>query len=458
MVIRQSPLESHVNIETHIPDWRSQLESDCVDPGDFESTERQLVQTLARFAEMGLDEDECWLLATRRLRRKGAISESLAREWSNRLWKASESTIPSTRSRDRAAFVAVVLALVAALAFRLPELFGVSVEAADGANLFYTRNFAVLVFPFVLAWFSWRRPLPPRTVAVLLLPFLLGAAYLNVYPFRPGGHTELLSSAHTLIALWLFLGTAHAAGAWRDLDRRAAFVRFSGGVFIHYVLIALGGGVFAAITLFLFDMIGMNAKYVVTNWILPCGVAGAVVISVALADVTNRFSASLASALTLVFVPLFTLLLLVFLGALIAAGGGFDAGREVLVGFDILLVLVAGLLLYAVVSRDRLAPPGAFDRLLLLFLVLALVANGLALWAMFERIAGFGFSPNRATGLGMNLVLVVNLVWAAILQARFVTLKSGFDPVMRWQMAYFPVYATWAVFVAVVFPPLFGFV
>jgi len=161
--------------------------------------------------------------------------------------------------------------------------------------------------------------------------------------------------------------------------------------------------------------------------------------------------------LTRVFTPLFAAVLLSFLVTLVATGRGVDQAREVLIGFDALLIIVLGLLLYAVSARDPQAPPGTFDGLQLVLVVAALVADGVALWAIASRIQEFGFTPNRLAGLGLNGVLLVNLTWSAVLYARFLRGQGTFTALERWQTAYLPVYAAWAGLVAVVFPPLFGF-
>ncbi|MCE2541351.1 MAG: DUF4153 domain-containing protein, partial [Acidobacteria bacterium] len=132
-------------------------------------------------------------------------------------------------------------------------------------------------------------------------------------------------------------------------------------------------------------------------------------------------------------------------------GSGINVEREVLIGFDLLLAVVLGLLLYAVSARDPHAPPDAFDALQLLLVVSALVVDGVALAAIAGRISEFGFSPNRVAALGENLVLLVNLAWSAWLYARFLRGRE------RWQTDYLPVYAVWAAFVVVAFPPLFGY-
>ncbi len=88
---------------------------------------------------------------------------------------------------------------------------------------------------------------------------------------------------------------------------------------------------------------------------------------------------------------------------------------------------------------------------------LALVA--LALASIAARISEFGFSPNKAAALGMNLLLLlVNLAWSAWLYARFLRGADSFAALERWQTNYLPAYAIWAACVAATFPPIFGYV
>jgi hypothetical protein len=90
-------------------------------------------------------------------------------------------------------------------------------------------------------------------------------------------------------------------------------------------------------------------------------------------------------------------------------------------------------------------------------LVSALSADAVALWAIVARINEFGFSPNRMAALGMNAILLVNLGWSAVLYVRFLRGRGTFAALERWQTDYLPVHALWAAFVAIAFPPLFGY-
>ncbi|MGE0444091.1 MAG: hypothetical protein AB7P99_02605 [Vicinamibacterales bacterium] len=235
------------------------------------------------------------------------------------------------------------------------------------------------------------------------------------------------------------------------------FVRFSGELAIYFVLIGLGGGVFIAFTAMLFQAIGIDPEPIIENWLVPCGAAGALLVAAWLVEAKQSVIENMAPVLTRLFTPFFTVLLLAFLGTMAWTGNPIDVERDVLIAFDLLLVLVVGLVLYAASARDPEAPSDLFDRLQLVLVVSALVVDILALAAIGSRISEFGLTPNRVAALGENLILLVNLGWTAVLYARFVAGRGAFAALERWQMAYLPVYSVWAAFVVVAFPPLFSF-
>jgi hypothetical protein len=235
------------------------------------------------------------------------------------------------------------------------------------------------------------------------------------------------------------------------------YVRFSGEWFIYYALIAAGGGVLMGITAFIFTAIGLDVEWFLNSWMLPCGAMGAVVIAGWLVEAKQSVIENMAPVLTMLFTPLFTLMLLAFLVTMVWTRSGIKVEREVLIGFDLLLVVVLGLLLYAISARDPQREPGFFDGLQFLLAVCALLVDALALWAIAARISEFGFSPNRVAALGENLILAVNLGWSAVLYAKFILRQTEFAPLERWQTAFLPVYAVWAWVVVVIFPLVFRF-
>ena len=207
----------------------------------------------------------------------------------------------------------------------------------------------------------------------------------------------------------------------------------------------------------MFSAIGMNVEWLAQRWLIPCGAAGAVIIGSWLVEAKQSVIENMAPVLTRLFTPLFTILLLVFLATMAWTGSPIDVERQVLIGFDLLLVLVVGLVLYAASARDHQGAPGLFDGLQLLLVVSALLVDAVALAAIAARISEFGLTPNRVAALGENLILLVNLMGSAWLYGRFVLHRDSFGALERWQVGYLPVYSAWATCVVVVFPPLFGY-
>ena len=447
-------------LEGQIAEWRAYLRRRrAISSPDVEELESHLRDQVKALVDAGLAPDEAFLVAVKRMGSQDALSREFAREHSERLWKQLVLVNGEAGEPGRAGLVetaaAVCAAAAAALAVKAPELFGhTQIGYGDG---FYPRNISLLVLPLLTGYFVWKRRTLDLRCLWLALPFLAAALFMNLFPFKPGGHTEVLAALHLPIALWLAVGVAYAGGRWHSTGGRMDFIRFSGELFIYYVLIALGGGVLTAFTGVMFKAIGLDVEWLAEGWLLPCGAAGAVIIGAWLVEAKQSVIENMAPVLTRLFTPLFTAVLLAFLGTMVWTGSGIDVKREVLIGFDLLLALVLGLLLYAVSARDPKSPPDAFDVLQFVLVVSALVVDLLALAAIGMRISEFGFSPNRVAALGENLVLLVNLGWSAWIYGRFLLGRGSFLALERWQTAYLPVYAVWAGFVAVGFPPLFDY-
>lgn len=447
------------SLEEQISAWRTYLRRhQAIHTPDVEELETHLRDQVAALVDGGLAVDEAFLVAVKRMGNLDALSREFAREHSERLWKqlvvgADTEGRPSRGSRLET-IVIVGLAAAASLAIKLPELFGIHL---DDNEEFYLRNLSFFVLPLLTAYFAWKRRLGTAECLGLLLAFIAAAVFANVYPFGPESHTELLTALHLPIALWLAVGIAYAGGHWRPAGARMNFVRFSGELFIYYVLIALGGGVLTGFTLMMFEAIGFKVEWLAQQWILPCGATAAVLVGAWLVEAKQSVIENMAPVLTRLFTPLFTIVLLAFLVTMAWTGSGIGVEREVLIGFDLLLVLVLGLLLYSVSARDPQAPPGAFDALQLLLVLSALIVDGVALAAIGARIDEFGFSPNRVAALGENLILLVNLAWSAWLYARFLRGRGSFASLEQWQTSYLPIFSVWAALVVILFPVLFGY-
>ncbi|MBP2412459.1 hypothetical protein JOF48_001258 [Arthrobacter stackebrandtii] len=446
---------SHDELEAQIDRWRGYIQrNQAISPVDVDELEDHLREQIAERQASGLDDEEAFLVAIKRLGNLDAVSREFAREHSDRLWK--QLVLLPDGSDGAGAPPWRELAVVLALAVGA----GVAVKVGlaligDGEAL--ARNVGLLTLPFLAGYFAWKRRVSIRVVAALVIPVVVLAATLNLYPFVPGGSTAMLAALHSVVVLWLLVGVAYVGGRWRSGRRRMDFVRFTGEFAIYFTLLALGGAVLIGLTLATLQIIGIDFESVMEEWILPFAVPGAVVVAGWLVEAKQQVVENIAPVLTRVFTPLTAAMLLALLPVLATAGGLVDADRNLLILMNAILVLVLCLLLYSISARDSLAPPGLFDGLQLVLVLAALGVNAVMLTAMLTRIAEFGYSPNRTAALGLNILLLIHLVWAAWLAVAFLRGRRPFAVVERWQTSYLPVYGVWAAVVVLVFPPLFSF-
>ncbi|MEZ3159825.1 permease prefix domain 1-containing protein [Microbacterium sp. BWT-B31] len=446
--------------ESRVAQWRAYVAQRDTIARDVDELEGHLRDQLEGLTASGLSPDEAFLIAVKRLGALDDLAREFAREHSERLWKQLVAPdAAAAASRTRGFWLALGLAFAAAAAVRL----AMSPALQDGQ--FASVNVSVLVLPFLAAYFLVRRRAKLSTVLIVAVPFVAVAAVLNLYPFEAGGMTQPLAAVHAIVALWLVSGIAYLDGDWRRAHARMDFVRFSGEWFVYYVLIALGGGLLAAVTVGVFGAIGIDALPFISEWLLPCGAAGAVVIAAWLVETKQSVIENIAPVLTRVFTPLFTALLLALIAAFALQGVlASDAGsivvfgaRDLLIVFDVVVVVVLALLLYSLSARDPAARPSWFEWLQLVMLASALAVDVLVLVSMIGRIAEYGASANKLASLGLNLILLVNLAGAAWLQTRFVLGRTAFGRLERWQTAFLPAYLGWAGVVVVVFPLVFAY-
>lgn len=448
------------DLEGQIAEWRAYMRRRReLHDTDADELEDHLRSRINELTDAGLGGDEAFLIAVKRMGSLDELSKEFAREHSERLWKqlvlpASPDASAAARSR-RELPVMVVCAAVAALAIKVPAWFGLAMTEDHGG--FYARNAALFALPPLAAYFVWQRRVGRRVIGALALLFILGAVVANAYPLADDSQSTVLTAIHLPIALWLLVGVAYVGGDWRSGRRRMDFIRFTGEWLIYFALLGLGGGVLTAFTAGTFHAIGLDAEGFIQSWLLPCGAVAAVIVSAWLVEAKQSVIENMAPVLTRVFTPLFAATLLAFLVAVIWTDNGINVERDVLIIFDLLLVVVLGLLLYAISARDLPARPDLFDRLQLALVVTALVIDVLVLLAVTGRITEWGFSPNKTAALGENIILLTNLAWSAWLFLGFTRGHKPFARLEHWQTRYVIVYAAWAWTVVLAFPLVFDF-
>src|ERR687891_375709 len=443
-------------LESQIAEWRAYVgKAPAVHGRDLDELEGHLRDQIAELDAAGLTADESFLVGVKRMGDLDTLSREFAREHRGRLWKQLVLRDEDEPARASSGWLeALVFALAAAVATQVARL---AARFPEEEPEWLLRNISLFVLPFLAGYFARRRQLDTRRWVLTATPFVLVALVVNLYPYHASSATELLVALHLPVVLWFAVAYPYMGGTTGSHERRMDFVRFTGEWVIYYVLIALGGGVLLLLTGLILEPIGADLAERVVEWVLPSGAAGAVIVAAWLVESKQHVVVNMAPVLTMLFTPLFAVMLTVAAATYAVSGvaGAFD--RELLGTFDALLVVVLGLVLYAMSAREPSRPAGLMDRVQLLAVASALVLDVMVLGAMVARIGDLGLTPNRAAALALTLVLLVTRAGPAWLSVRFLTGRFAFHRLERWQTSYLPIFALWTATVVVVLPPLFAF-
>ncbi len=466
-------------IERRIDEWRGRLSlAGHLSAERLAELETHLRDSMDELKNRGLDEEEAFIVAIRRVGNLDELAGEFARAGSDGEWRrmALEAGPSGIRERRIDFVIAVMCALLSAALAKLPELFGFAFISDESASV-WLRNAALFCLPgaaLSLAWVRWRRAIlaacgsSVNSLSKLSFSWLWGLAlglcvialalgfYINMIPWRDGGQTEFLTAIHLPFFLWLVLLPLFAGARWLRAEKGMDFIRFSGESFIYAVLLLCGVATLSAFTMIVFGGAGFDVEDFVQRWILLPGVFAAPVAALRIALAKRGVVETIAPVLARLFAPLFLLAMLAFIVLAAFSGSNPFAGRDSLIAFDLSLAIVFALILFSTAMRDPRASPGLTDWVDFLLAVSALVIDALVLAAMADRLGTWGITPNRLAAIGENLILMVGLAGMAFFIGRRLFIGKDYAVVFRWQTAFLPVIFVWCGIVALLFPAFFG--
>lgn len=349
--------------------------------------------------------------------------------------------------RRRGLASAIGVALICGAFVRIPALF-------LGEDWYYPRFAPSLVILALSAYF-WIGTHDRRRLAAGLGLAIAAAAYVSLLP----GYTDsvVMALIHLPIVFWAFLGLVFAGDSWRDTDSRILFVRYNGELVVLASLVALGGIVFSGVTVALFQLVSANAKELYFENVAVLGAAAVPVAGTYLYDSVFNRRTGIPAVLARVFAPLFLVMSTAYLIVAFLGGQNPFVDRSFLITCNGLLLVVLGITVFSIVERDKDSSTGLIDYINIALAAVTLLIDAIALAAILFRLASFGFTPNRVTVLGANLIIMVHLArmcWACF---RVVRGRAGFTGMRRVVTSYLPVYGAWAAVVAFLLPLAFWF-
>ncbi len=367
--------------------------------------------------------------------------------WDTRLNYTEEKL--SIGSQKEIGFV-IALAIIAGLIANISNLPNINIE------LFFTRNTAFIIIPFLSAYFIFKQQLLLKTKIIIGSIILLLACYINFLPNNPNSSSINLVYIHLPILLWSILGYAYLGNDFLSKEKRINFLKFNGDLLIMSVIIMLSCILFTVITFGLFNLIGIKIENFYVQYIAIWGMGAIPLFATFMVYNNPNLINKITPLIAKIFTPLVFINLFIYLVTLIYTGKYPHNDRNLLLVYNLLLVAVLALIFFSI-AENKIGKENYFSALLLFGLsLLTIIINGIALSAIVFRILELGITPNRMAVLGGNILIFINLIMVFFDLLKVVRKQSDSIKVEDSIAKYLPVYAVWAAVVVLIIPILFS--
>jgi hypothetical protein len=347
-------------------------------------------------------------------------------------------------------FVGVV-ALFVAFFMQLPDLLAIS------HDLYFPRNMSFIAMSGLAVYFASRQGLRWNQVLLPLSLVLFSILFVNFLPNNPASNSLNLTCIHLPILMWLLVGYIFSGANLNIESRRIEFLRFHGDLLVMSAIILLAGGLFTALTINLFGLIGIKMEDFYFRYLIVSALPTVPLLATVFVQQNPTLVNKISPVIARIFTPLVTVMLVIFLGAFSYSGKDPYNDREFLLIFNAILIGVMALLLFSVseATKDTGSP---FNRVILVVLAfLAIINNGIALSAIAFRLIELGLTPNRIAVLGSNVLVLLNLIFVTRQLLGLLKGQKNLADVEASMTRFLPYYALWAAIVSFVFPIVFSF-
>lgn len=377
----------------------------------------------------------------------GHSDNALLQAWHARLNYREESG--SVPSKNLLLYTILISTLTWAIA-KLPEFISVDEE------WFYPRFIPFLVIGALVAYFNINREPDHKLILQSAGAGLVLLLILFLMPDYQYSDSIIMALIHMPLVLISLLGFVFGEGQWRNVSGRLNYIRYGGELIIYTALVLMGGLVLSGLTLGLFSLIGFRLEEWYFSFVGVWGAMSAPLIATWVWDQVLKRESKLASIIANVFSPLFLLMTVAYLLALLGEQRSPFQDREFLIVFNGLLLVVWGISVFSITGRNDKASK-LMDLTNLALVFVTLIIDAIALAAIVYRLFEFGITPNRIAVTGANLLIFIHLVWIFYEYAKEYRGSGSIEVIKTTIARYLPVYTGWSVFVVVVLPLLFGF-
>jgi hypothetical protein len=347
-------------------------------------------------------------------------------------------------------FLVIVIALLAGVFAKFPVIFSLT------DDWFYPRFLPIiLITPIILYFIDFKNGSLRNRLLLAGVSFCALTSWQM--PENINSDSITMSQIHMPLLMLSLLGFAFVGDNWKQVIKRIEYLGYLGEMFIITILIFFGGGVLTAISISLFDLIGIDVSQFYMDYVIIFGLVAAPTVASYVYDFVLNRESNFANTLSSIFIPLFFITIVAYLVATIYQGKTPYNDREFLIIFNGLLLVTWAMSVFYIIGHNPLKDSKLMNIIHIGLLASTLVVNAIALSAILYRWAELGTTPNRVAVTGANILIFIHLIRITYqcIQRNF--LGNTQQSIESTIASFLPIYSLWSVVVVVVLPIAFNF-
>lgn len=330
--------------------------------------------------------------------------------------------------------------------FKLPE------------DSYFEHYLAFILFLPIALYYFYKKQLDYSQLLLPLGLFLILFCFVFFLPLPVGSATGQLRNLHIPFLLWSIAGYVFVRNQPKDAESTIQYLQHNGNWLIFSGLLGIAGVLFTALSVLLFDMIGIQLMSIYEQyffrWVIGAFPLFSCYVILNNPSLVNRISPIIAR----IFAPLVLITLFGFLVSLAFNPAKIFNSRDLLIVFNLVLVAVMAIVLFSLTIRHEAGAGAKEKKILALLSLLTCMANLLALSAILYRLASYGFTPNRTAVLGANIIMFTHLSVITYQLMKGIRNNDSMQAVENTIAGWMPVYTVWAAIVVLAFPYIFNMI
>jgi hypothetical protein len=378
-------------------------------------------------------------------------SSVILKVWHERLFY-SDSDFEDKARRQQLILVTIIIALLAGFLVKIPSFLSFIKD-----EWYYPRYSVIFVLTGISAYFLFKIPVSKKIIIAVISAITAIILLSGLFPFPDKSDTFILSCMHFPLVSWSIFGFAFTGDQWKLSSKRIDFLRFNGELIIFTAIILLGGMVLTGLTLALFNLIDIKIEQWYMSNIVVMGLVASPIVATYIADSFIARKTRIAAVIARVFMPLFLVTVLIYLGAMFVKQKSPYSDRDFLITFNFLLFLVLSISIFSIIENKYRAASKIIEYTNTALILTTLIIDIIALSAILFRLSEFGITPNRIAVLGANLIIFIHLCGFLKPYIQIIRKNGSYSAIENWTAQYLPAYSIWSLIVAIGFPILFRF-